>query len=255
MTASRLQEYNKELAKWYELSLGKDLLKDEAILCREFLSHLFGYHLVQLGLPHIEKWTECSAIKNRICLQALLSSDSPSPFKMVITDFAELPLRPDSVDLIFLPHCLEACTEREYFLKQIVDCLIAEGHLLILCFNYRGLWWLRKFLYPRQAPWSGKAMRMRKLRRILTELGCDIKLVKTTFHQPPIMKASWRKRFNFFEQLSRLCLPNSGAVYGLLAKKKISLIKPVGKAWQKSTILVKSSVTEPTTRVNSGNSS
>lgn len=249
-------KYTKELTEWYRQSLGQQVAAIEAKVCQELLPQIFGYHALQIGLPQCNHLLASSPIKHRVCLSSDHGLDGKMYSVRGLCD--DIPFKPDSIDLVIMPHVLEALCDNKLklptYLSEVVRVLIPEGHLVLIGFNRRGFWGVRRVFSCKSSgvPWNARFISMQEVIKTLKQFGCDIKVSKTEFFMPPFSDPKWLNRFSFLEHLGSMCWPKSGGIYILVAKKKVSQAKMVGVSWRKQKIVVKDSIAEPTTRsVNS----
>lgn len=142
--------------KWFESSIGKQLLELEASFIAKLIASKWGDHCVQIGGP-ADKLLRCaSPIIHQLYLKShIISVEEAS---LVVTAYDELPLMPHSADLILLPHVLECVKDPHAFLSEVYQALKPEGLLIILCFNPAGvgaLWRLQLLHqgFPHKAKW------------------------------------------------------------------------------------------------------
>ncbi len=205
------------LDAWFSSPVGHELLKAEARGLAAIIGSKWGDHLVQIGGPRAKTLRAVSPIIHQVCL-----SESGGAFEDASSmqlNYQELALQPNSVDLILLPHLLEAARNPEELLKEIYQALKPEGVLVILSFNTAGLglFWrinLVRQRILRHAKWWSTY----RIMEVLQVVGFgEIDRYSVCFRLPgakvPSKKAWWEKL------LAWLC-PQAGAVSILCVKKE-----------------------------------
>src|SRR3954462_3192468 len=132
-------KYNGELSSlsaWFGTPQGAYALGWELSQFDSAVDDVFGFRAVQIGLPEVDFLRQ-----NRIPFRFSLALE---PGARVAADPLQLPLAPQSVDLITLPHVLESHPNPPDVLPEAERALIAEGQLVISGFNTASLWRLRQ---------------------------------------------------------------------------------------------------------------
>ena len=216
----------RQMDLWYQSLLGSELLLAERIELDKILPRFFGGHLLQAG-GSSETWIfEKSPIWHKIRYSPEYASVFRGP--SVQGKFHQWPFLPESIDVILLPHVLEFVAKPEQVLQQSQLTLTPDGHLLILGFNPCSLWGLMKYLGRRKTlPWRGRFNTLWTLRSCLARQGFDIEEERTLFFRPPLSSKRWLRRLLAVEVIGRLLWSNCGAVYLVVAKKRIVPLIPV----------------------------
>ena len=99
------------LQDWFQTPPGRYLLDWEQVQFDAAVTDLFGYHALQLGLPEMDA-LRANRMPHRWLAAGLARAQEPSnPDKTapaLVTDFAALPFPAGSLDLVVLPHALDA---------------------------------------------------------------------------------------------------------------------------------------------------
>src|SRR5512140_2924758 len=113
-------------AEWFATPLGRYLLECEHKYVDAAVADVFGFNALQLGLPE-QDFLRAS----RIPLKCRIAPSGPVA---LLADFSEHP---------------------HQILREVQRVLMPEGHAVIVCFNPRSLWGLRRvFSRARDAyPW------------------------------------------------------------------------------------------------------
>lgn len=234
------------LEDWYRQALGQSILTAESDQLAGTLSHLFGFHLLQLGCPNEINWLSKSPIGHHICLH-------PGPLLegSVQGDMVAMPFAEDSIDVALLPHVLEFYPHPEAILAETFRVLLPEGVLLILGFNPWSLFGIKRNFCSRSEsiPWHGKFISVSRLTQQLSELSFEVTQVKRFYHRPPLNDRGWLTRTVFMERLGRKFWPLCGGLYLLVAKKKVRGMTPLRSTKAKRPrVSIPAGIAEPTTR-------
>jgi len=221
------------LNTWFETPLGERLLHAEMLEVQRCLPQLFGYHLVQVGGVGQGQLLQSSRIMQRHILSYYLSTALP-PYTLVRGGLDCLPFAADSIDVIVLPHVLEFEDQPHEILREVERVLIPEGVVIILGFNPISLWGIwRWFLANEQtAPWCGKFMTLLRVKDWLSLLGFEKIEQRTFFFAPPFR--SQHLRSSWLEYFGNQWFSNFGAVYLLIAKKRVTTLTPIKPRWSYS---------------------
>lgn len=207
------------------------MIQIEQNALEHLLERMFGYYLLQMGGPQQIDYLAGSPIKNKIYYAPTL--DCSKDFVCISGDYHSLPFIPSSVDVIVIPHTLEAASQPQQVLQEAYHALIPEGHLLIIGFNPISLHglvhWFKKTEH--------KFISISKLNSWLLQIGFVIneaKLLKHALINEGIGHILWPGR----------------DIYILVAQKKTIGLTPVlQKRIKKQKVAVASPYAKPTTRV------
>ncbi|HYF43979.1 MAG TPA: methyltransferase domain-containing protein [Ramlibacter sp.] len=226
--------------EWFETPPGRYLLAWERAEFDRALSDIFGYHALQLGLPELDtlaanrmphKWLGLNQLppEGTVCKPALL------------TDFAALPFEANSLDLVVLPHSLELNVDPHATLREVERVLMPEGKVVICCLNPASLWGLRQrraHLYRRLGfgrlflPDAGDFIGYRRLRDWLRLLNFEVESGSFGCWRPAMATEKWLDRYEWMDRMGERWWPIFGAVYFIVATKRVRGIKLVGKLWK-----------------------
>jgi SAM-dependent methyltransferase len=226
------------LHRWLTTPLGQYVLAWEQAQLDEQVSDIFGYHAIQLG------WPELDALKyNRMPQQWLAQLDCASQARAaLVTDSVALPFADASLDLVVLPHTLELSSDPHATLREVERVLVAEGRVIICGFNPASGWGLRRQLaqgLPRRDQMIG-LWRLRDWLRLLSFeptqqlMGC---------YRPALRTTKWLERLRWMDQLGPRVWPFLGAVYCVVAVKRVRGARLMGPAWKRPTQVKTSAVT------------
>ncbi|MEP7102092.1 MAG: methyltransferase domain-containing protein, partial [Burkholderiales bacterium] len=157
-------------------------------------------------------------------------------------DFDALPFDSNSLDLIVLPHALELARDPHLALREVERVLMPEGRVVIVGFNPTSLWGLRQHLgrwRKRLAPGSqrglflpsaGEFLRYRRLRDWLRLLSFEVEDGRFGCYRPPVGSMKWLTRFAWADRVGERWWPVFGAVYFVVAVKRVRGMRLVGMA-------------------------
>src|SRR5471030_2281378 len=145
-------------AAWLATPLGRYLLDRELKYVDETVADVFGYNALQLGLPEHDFLRA-----SRIPFKCRVAPTAPAGLR---ARFRDLPIASNSIDLLLLPHVLEFSVNPHQILREVQRILMPEGHAVIVCFNPRSLWGLRRAFSrtPDVYPWDGHFIALPRLK-------------------------------------------------------------------------------------------
>lgn len=242
-----------DLAHWLQTPPGRYLLDWEQGRLDDAVVDIFGFHAVQLGLPELDglranrmphRWLALDA-RDRWPVQAAEAAAAPPPTAtptaaLLRCDFDALPLDSQSMDLIVLPHTLELARDPHEALREVERVLRPEGRVVILGFNPASLWGLRqRWGHLRQSlsrrserplylPSEGEFIGYRRLRDWLRLLSFEVERGHFGCYRPPFTSAQWLSRMDWIERTGERWWPVLGAVYLLVAVKRVRGMRLVG---------------------------
>jgi SAM-dependent methyltransferase len=224
-----------QLNRWFETPLGHRLLNKEIEMLQQVLPHLFGYHILQVGSLGQGSLLESSRINHR-CILTRSSDLSQRRYSHVCAHANALPFAADTLDVVLLPHILEFEEYPHQVLREVERILIPEGQVVILGFNpvsFWGTWhWLlTSFAKQETAPWCGRFLPLLRIKDWLALLGFDIKEQHTFFYALPFPNDRLRRYSRLLEKMGERWLGNLGAVYLIVAKKRVATLTPIKPKW------------------------
>lgn len=236
-----------QLMDWFAQPLGKSLLVSEAERLRDVLPGLYATSVLQLGrIDGIDLFESCNAPR-RILLD--LPSDSGNSSILAMPE--ALPFEHDSIDMAVLPHTLDFCLDPHQVLREVGRVLMPESHVVMLGFNPFSLWGLRRKMIKtgrRQAPWRGHFISLRRMKDWLQLLQFEITHGSMMYYRPPMQKQKNLDRFRLLDRMGDRWWPMMGAVYLLVARKRVAGMTPIRPRWRLSVVPSGSGTTEPAAR-------
>lgn len=154
----------------------------------------------------------------------------------LVCDFTDLPFATQSMDLVVLPHALEAAVDPHACLREVDRVLVAGGQVVITGFNVMSLWGARQALGrlggPLFLPQRGEFISPRRVRDWLRLLSFEVTAGRYGCYRPAACTQVWLDRWRFMEKAGDRWWPMLGATYVLVATKRVRSMRLVGKVWQ-----------------------
>ena len=246
------------LTDWLKTPAGSYVLRWEQTHLDTAVADLFGFHALQLGLPELDalranrmphRWVATESLvptagavpTDEGETAARAAPEAPRTAIALRCDFDALPFDANSLDLVVLPHALELARDPHLALREVERVLRPEGRVVIVGFNPASLWGLRQGLgrwRRRLSPRSlrglflpgGDFMRYRRLRDWLRLLSFEVEAGRFGCYRPPLASQPWLARFEWMERAGDRWWPVFGAVYFVVAVKRVRGMRLVGVA-------------------------
>ncbi|HZY18268.1 MAG TPA: methyltransferase domain-containing protein [Ramlibacter sp.] len=228
--------------EWLQTPPGRYLLAWERAQFDQAVSDIFGYHALQLGLPEVDALAANRMPHRWLGLRDLEPPPPPGARRpALLADYSALPFDAASLDLVVLPHTLELSHDPHATLREVERVLVPEGRVVITCLNPASLWGLRQrraHLYRKLGfgqlflPDAGDFIGYRRLRDWLRLLNFEVETGNFGCWRPALTTEHWLDRFDWMDRLGHRWWPILGAVYFIVATKRVRGIKLVGKLWK-----------------------
>lgn len=237
------------LTDWLKTPPGAYLLGWERAHFADAVSDIFGYHALQLGLPELD-----ALEANRMPHRWLALASAPGPKVNVtgtgavsshraalVTDSGALPFPESSLDLVVLPHTLELGADPHATLREVERVLVPEGRVVISGLNPASLWGLRQrrgHLYQRWGcgelflPETGEFIGYWRLRDWLRLLNFEVESGRFGCYRPALTSPQWLDRFEWMDAAGERWWPIFGAVYFLVAVKRVRGVRLLEPGWK-----------------------
>ena len=244
-----------ELGCWLQTPPGRYLQAWEQDRLDQAVTDAFGFHALQLGLPEVDglranrmphRWVACDAFDTSTIASAPLPCGSvpglptaPQPVHLHC-EFDALPFPDASVDLLVLPHTLELTRDPHLTLREVERVLMPEGRVVIAGFNPASLWGLRQRTGRARRgvgladhgqlflPRAGEFIGYWRLRDWLRLLGFEVEGGGFGCWRPPVTTPAWLERFGWMDRVGERWWPVLGAVYVVVAVKRVRGMRLVG---------------------------
>lgn len=244
------------MAHWLQSPAGRYLLAWEQHALDREVADVFGYHALQLGLPELDglranrmphRWVAHDAFvlpevpDLPLPPQASITTLPPPDPLALHCDFDALPFPDQSLDLLVLPHTLELARDPHETLREVERVLRPEGRAVILGFNPNSLWGLRHragALWQRAGgqgaspfmPGPHELIGYWRLRDWLRLLSFEVERASFGCWRPPFRSGNWLQRMGWMESAGERWWPVFGAVYLMVAVKRVRGMRLLGLA-------------------------
>ncbi len=224
-----------DLHAWLATPPGAYLLAWEREQISRVVADVFGFHALQLGLPELD-----ALAANRMP-HRWLATEFPHDRAAMVSNFAALPFPANSLDLVVMPHTLELTADPHAALREVERVLVPEGRVVICGFNPMSLWGFRQkraHLYRRMGwehmflPETGDFIGYLRMRDWLRLLGLEIELGEFGCYRPALSSLGLLQRFAWMDSAGSRWWPILGAVYCLVAVKRVRGVTLLNPAWK-----------------------
>ena len=244
-----------DLQAFLQTPQGRYLLAWESDQLNDAVADIFGFHALQLGLPELHtldanrmphRWVAQSSLVTgpkpaAASAAGLARASGQAPALDLLCDFANLPFPANSLDLVVLPHTLELDADPHATLREVERVLVPEGRVVICGINPVSLWGLRQrraHLYKRLGfgqlylPQEGEFIGYWRLRDWLRLLSFEVQTGRFGCYRPAVRTDRWLDRFQWMDRVGVRWWPIFGAVYFIVAVKRVRGMRLVGPAWK-----------------------
>ena len=205
------------------------------------VADIFGFHALQLGLRDLAGLRH-NRMPHRWFARDVVDDPEQPPGAAgpaaLVCEFTDLPIASQSLDLVVLPHTLEVASDPYACLREADRVLVAGGQVVVTGFNALSLWGARQSLAriggERYLPQSGELISPRRVRDWLRLLSFEVTAGAYGCWRPPLQTQAWLERWRFMDHAGERWWPMLGAMYVLVATKRVRAMRLVGKAWQPS---------------------
>jgi len=250
------------LSRWLKTPPGRYLLDWERAQFDLAVADVFGYHALQLGLPELDTLASNRMPHRWLGLPEELLPQAPgtsehlpdvagelarvNPRIALVTDAAALPFPADSLDLVVLPHTLELSADPHHVLREVERVLVPDGRVVIAGLNPASLWGFRQgrgrlvsvlglgspdesHLY---LPEAGEFIGPWRLRDWLQLLSFEVESDRFGCYRPAVRSEKWLLRNAWMDRAGERWWPILGAVYFVVAVKRVRGMRLLGPAWK-----------------------
>jgi SAM-dependent methyltransferase len=224
------------LTTWLQTPPGQYLLAWEQAQLDRVVSDVFGFHALQIGLPELD-----ALRANRMPHRWVALDAGHTPRAAAVFAHGDaLPFAERSLDLVVLPHTLELARDPHRTLAEVERVLMPEGRVVILGFNAASLWGLRQRVgrmrrmagadAPSFLPRPGEFIGYWRLRDWLRLLSFEVEGGRFGAYRPAMGSQRWLDRFAWMDRIGDRWWPVFGAVYMVVAVKRVRGMRLVGLA-------------------------
>jgi len=221
------------------------LLDWESRTMAEAVADVFGYHALQLGMPHLN-----ALAANRMPHRWLaLREPSPRHPHALLTDFHALPFPDACLDLVVLPHALESDRNPHGVLREVARVLVPGGRVVITGLNPTSLW-LWQTTAQAQEDSEERKMGYWRVRDWLRLLDFEVVQGEFGMFRPPLASPVWLQRWAWMERWGPRTMPMLGAVYAVTGIKQVRGMRLMSQPWRNAQAVA--AQTSPVVRRDSG---
>jgi len=257
-----------QLPQWLRSPAGQYLLEWEQRHLDHAVADLFGFHALQFGLPQLDALRANRMPHRWLAVESAHGDEVPAAtggeasgagadratgtgrsvggvgvgaaLPSLRCHFDALPFDAASLDLVILPHALELARDPHLALREVERVLVPEGRVIIVGFNPASLWGtrqrlgrLRRRLWRGSSgelflPHAGEFVGYRRLRDWLRLLSFEVEAGRFGCYIPPLTSARWLARFAWMERAGEHWWPVFGALYYIVAVKRVRGMRLVG---------------------------
>ncbi|ETN92539.1 Methyltransferase domain protein [Gammaproteobacteria bacterium MOLA455] len=209
-----------DIRRWLDTDFGRYLVSCERRILREKCSTLPGYRMLRLGLSEDAETLDCFDHIHRFSMH-------PSELKAghaALSDYMDLPLMSETIDVMLLHHALEFSTSPRAVLAEAGRVVMPGGHLIICMFNPYGPMGLLKFpmqLFSKQSQYRFHNLRMGRLIDWLSLLNFHVVQIEHGAYNPPLKSPDWAQRDSLWERAFQKIRFPLGNVYMIHAVKRV----------------------------------
>jgi SAM-dependent methyltransferase len=227
---------NDDLAGWLATPPGQYLLAWEQAQLDRVVADLFGFHALQLDIEELD------ALRTNRMPHRWLAAGGAGVSRAVSLhcDTDALPFPERSRDLVVLPQTRELARDPHLTLAEVERVLVPEGRVVILGFNPASLWGLRQRCGrlrqrlggngPLFLPRPGDFIGYWRLRDWLRLLSFEVEGGRFGGYRPPLRSERWLARYAWMDHTGDRWWPVLGAIYMLVAVKRMRGMRLVGLA-------------------------
>lgn len=223
-------QLRERLCAWFDSPLGRSLQAIETNRLRSILPKRYGTVILQLGAVGKMNMMDSSPAPTRVVLDLLHHDGTPT-----VQGLPEsLPFDTRSVDVVLLPHTLDFAGDPHQVLREVDRVLAPEGHVVVLGFNPLSLWGVRRLLSRGQGriPWCGKFLGLARVKDWFALLEYELTAGHMLYYRPPLQNEGVMDRLYFLDKVGDRWWPMMGAVYVVVAKKRVFGVTPLYVRWR-----------------------
>jgi SAM-dependent methyltransferase len=242
-------------AAWLDSPAGAYMLDWEQAQFDQVVGDMFGYHALQIGLPQLDALRH-NRMPHRWLAAPVPDLAGPAAHRdapdlpreralrtraALVADASALPFAANSLDLVVLAHTLELASDPHGALREVERVLVPEGRVVISSLNPTSLWGMRQ----RRArivgrlgygtpflPEAGDLIGYWRLRDWLRLLSFEVESGRFGCYRPALTSQTWINRHAWMDKAGARWWPIFGAVYLVVAVKRVRGARLLGPSWK-----------------------
>jgi SAM-dependent methyltransferase len=227
VTANRLEH-------WLNSDFGRYLLHQESQLLQRKYSHLPGYRLMHLGLGPHQQTLDTFKQLHRFYIHA--NADSPAAPLSAASNYAQLPLPSEVIDVALVQHAVEYSVSPTAVLAEVSRVVAPGGHLLLCLFNPYGPRGLIKFpmqLFSGRPDYRFHNLRKGRVIDWLSLLNFQVLEIDHGAYSLPLNRPEWTQADTHWEKIAQKIRFPLGNFYMIHAvKRELRGIGTRGHLWR-----------------------
>lgn len=243
-------------SRWYKTQSGQATLSKLDDLCDDMLSEIFGYYAIETGvLSGQHSLLKGSRIAKGVSMidQSSLNSyrlkqnqtnettdeDQIKTFSSFVSNYEQLPLAADNIDLVIGTHVLESSNDPHQALREIDRVLVPEGHCILIGFNpyaFSGLGKQVKSSIGRDKSFY-KFRSAPRVRDWFSLLGFEVLDVQYMGFRPSVKSKRLFDSLSWLDKMGEYAGPLLGKIYVMHVKKQVVAMTPHKKVWRAPAVL------------------
>lgn len=216
------------LSQWWATPLGQAFIVEEQRVLQPLMASSLGTHALLVGDSSFIPILAQSPILHRTWIP-LETQSTVVGIAPLMTRQDKLSIASESIDLVYLAHCLGLANNPHEVLREVFRVLKPEGYLLIANFNPWSFWGLWQCLSKpfQTVPWTGHLISILGMQDGLSLAGFESLQKYSFFFRPPLANIGLLEGLSSLERLGRGYGYIPGGGYVIWAKKPILTLTPI----------------------------
>ncbi|NQY27335.1 MAG: methyltransferase domain-containing protein [Piscirickettsiaceae bacterium] len=213
----------KRMSNWWKSALGRHVLEQERAVLQSLSTYFDGDYQVQLGVKE-KLLPTVAGVKQQKVMAHLSDVDGCNE---------ALPFKCYGLDTLLLIHVLEFSDDPHQVLREVERVLVADGTVILCCFNPWSWWGLRcLFSWQDTPPWNGHFFRRSRIKDWLSLLNFEIVATEKVLFRPPVYSEKWFAKLAPMERWGKRLWSIFSGVSIIVATKRTIPLTPIFHRWQ-----------------------